>query len=90
MVDDPYINETLVKIRTAMLTDQREAMKIYKEMTKYVVDQAYVIPAVVGSYHTLWWPWLKNYSGELNVGYDDPTWPSFMWYDQDMKKKMGY
>jgi len=90
VVDDPYINAELVKIRAMMLTDQREAMRMYREMTKYIVDQAYAIPAVVGSYHTLWWPWLKNYSGELNVGYDDGIWSTFIWYDQDLKKALGH
>jgi peptide/nickel transport system substrate-binding protein len=90
MVNDPYINGELVKIRTAMVTDQRQAMKMYKELTKYVVDQAYVITAVTGSYHTLWWPWLKNYSGELMIGYDDPNWAQFIWYDTAMKRQMGY
>jgi peptide/nickel transport system substrate-binding protein len=89
-VDDPYINAELVKIRTVMLTDQRQAMKMYREMTKYVVDQAYVVTAVTGSYHTLYWPWLKNYSGELNIGYDDPTWPAYIWYDTELKRSMGY
>jgi peptide/nickel transport system substrate-binding protein len=62
---------------------------MYRELTKYVVQQAYVIPAVTGSYYTLWWPWLKNYSGELMIGYDNPTWPAFIWYDQALKKSMG-
>ena len=90
MVNDPYINDTLVKVRLAALTDMHQAMVMYREMTKYVVDQAYAIPAVIGSFHTLWWPWLKNYSGELTVGYDDPIWPSFIWYDETLKKSMGY
>ncbi len=90
MVDDPYINEKLPPIRAAMLTDQHQAMKMYRELMKYVVEQAYVVTAVTGSYRTLWWPWLKNYSGELNVGYDDPIWPAFIWVDQDLKKSMGY
>ena len=65
-------------------------MRMYRELTKYVVDQAYVIPAVTPGYHTLWWPWLKNYSGELNVGYDDPVWPTYIWYDQALKTSMGH
>ena len=89
-VDDPFINDALIKIRTAMLTDQHEAMRQYKELTKYVVEQAYVLTAVCGTYTTLWWPWLKNYSGELWVGYDDQNWQSLIWYDQDMKSSMGY
>lgn len=90
MVNDPNINEEVVKIRLAALTDIHEAMRLYREMTKYVVEQAYAIPAVVGSYHTLWWPWLKNYSGEIKIGYDDDVWPTYIWYDQELKKTMGH
>jgi peptide/nickel transport system substrate-binding protein len=89
MVDDKYINDNLVKIRTTALTDIHAAMSQYREMTKYVVDQAYAIPAVIGSYYTLWWPWLKNYSGEINIGYDDPIYPTYIWIDRDLKKSMG-
>lgn len=88
-VDDPFINAELVKIREANLTDPHQAMRMYRELTKYVVRQAYVIPAVVGSYYTLWWPWLKNYSGEDRIGYDNPTYPAFIWYDQELKRSMG-
>jgi len=90
MVDDPFINAELVKVRAAMLTDQHQAMRLYRELTKYVVEQAYVIPAVTGSYRTLWWPWVKNYSGEQNIGYDDPIWPAFIWIDQPLKSDMGH
>ena len=89
VVDDPYINAEIEKIKKVALTDIIEAMKMYREMTKYVVDQAYAIPAVIGSSHTLWWPWLKNYSGEINVGYDATQWPQYVWYDQELKKAMG-
>ncbi len=90
IVNDPFINEQMVKIRETVITDQHKAMAMYRELTKYVVDQAYVIPAVTGSYRTLWWPWLKGYSGELKVGYDDNIWPTYIWYDQTLKKSMGY
>ena len=90
IVNDPFINDQMTKIRETVITDQHKAMAMYKELTKYVVDQAYVIPAVTGGYRTLWWPWLKGYSGELTVGYDDNIWPTYIWYDQDLKKSMGH
>jgi peptide/nickel transport system substrate-binding protein len=90
IVNDPFINAEIVKIREIALTDIHEAMRVYRELTKYVVQQAYAIPAVTGTYHTLWWPWLKNYSGELLVGYDDGTWSTFIWYDTALKKSMGH
>jgi peptide/nickel transport system substrate-binding protein len=40
--------------------------------------------------YTAWWPWVKNYSGELSAGSTRPG-PIFarIWIDQDLKKKMG-
>ena len=89
-VNDPYINDQITQIKSAAITDIHQAMSMYKNLTKYVVEQAYAIPAVTSGYHTLWWPWLKNYSGEQNIGYDDGTWPQFIWIDQDLKKSMGH
>jgi peptide/nickel transport system substrate-binding protein len=80
----------MTKIRLTCLTDLHQAMKDYRELTKYVVTQAYTVPNVIGPNHVMWWPWIKNYSGEITVGYDDPTWPAFIWVDQELKKSMGY
>jgi len=91
MIDDPVINAAMVKVRLAAITDMHESMKIFREeIFKYTLPQAYVVPDVIGTYHNLWWPWLKNYSGEITIGYDNPTWPAFIWYDQALKKSMGH
>jgi len=41
--------------------------------------------------YTAWWPWVKNYGGELRAGADRPG-PihARVWVDQDMKKKLGF
>ena len=38
-----------------------------------------------------WWPWVKNYNGELRAGATKPG-PIYarLWIDQALKKKMGY
>lgn len=91
MINDPVINEGVAKVRTAAITDLKQAMRIYKDLLKnYVLERAYAIPDVIGSVYSFWWPWLKNYSGEWTVGYDDPIWPQYIWYDEAMKKSMGY
>ncbi|MBI2850049.1 MAG: ABC transporter substrate-binding protein [Chloroflexi bacterium] len=91
MINDPVINEGLAKIRRAALTDIFEAMKMYRELTPYVMDQAYAIPAVQGTATRFWWPWLKNYSGEYDVGYFNFIgWSGWVWLDQELKKSMGY
>ncbi|MBI2850844.1 MAG: ABC transporter substrate-binding protein [Chloroflexi bacterium] len=92
MINDPFINDALAKIRIALLTEsETSGMRLYKEMMKYVLDQAYVIPGVSGSSSRFWWPWLKNYSGEFTTDFGSGnSWIRWVWLDQDMKKKMGY
>ena len=91
MLNDPVINAALDDVRLAAITDMRQAERIFREkISKYVLDQAYAIPNIEGTTYTMWWPWIKNYSGERSIGYDNQTWPENIWIDQDLKKSMGY
>ncbi|MEK7353276.1 MAG: ABC transporter substrate-binding protein [Chloroflexota bacterium] len=90
ILDDPVINGWLDKVRVAAPFDVNEAMRQYKEMSKYILDQAYAIPNVIGFTYTFWQPWLKNYSGEWTFGGNIPMWPQFIWYDEALKQSMGY
>ncbi|MFC2015145.1 ABC transporter substrate-binding protein [Chloroflexota bacterium] len=91
MIDDPVINEAMLEVRLTCLTDQDEAMSIFREkIYKRYLEQVYCIPGIVAYRYSFWWPWLKNYSGENTVGYDDSNWAQWIWIDQEMKKKMGY
>jgi peptide/nickel transport system substrate-binding protein len=42
-------------------------------------------------FYTAWWPWVKNYHGEIRVGAHRAA-PILarVWIDQELKKKMGY
>jgi len=58
---------------------------------KYVLDQAYAILVPGNPQSVFWWPWLKNYTGGVSVGYlAQPNWIQWVWLDPDLKKKMGY
>ena len=89
MVNDPIINEAYTKINTQILIDEKEAMRQYRELRKHVLDQAYGIPQVVAPTYIFWWPWVKNYSGEVGTSYYTYNWPQFVWYDAELKKSMG-
>jgi len=60
-------------------------------MTREIVDKAPYIWLPVPYVYTAWWPWVKNYGGELRAGAERPG-PihSRMWVDLELKKKMGY
>ena len=90
-IDDPVVNEALPEIRKAAVSDLYQAMDLFREMSKHVMDQAYVIPRVTGYVTHFWWPWLKNYNGEESLGYYNTyNWAQYVWLDQDLKKSMGY
>ncbi|MBI2849855.1 MAG: ABC transporter substrate-binding protein [Chloroflexi bacterium] len=90
-ITDPVINKASDEMQRLYLTDPKGAMRIYKDLMKYVLDQAYVVSRPIYPQTTFWWPWLKAYSGEQSVGYFMyETWATWVWIDQDLKKSMGY
>jgi peptide/nickel transport system substrate-binding protein len=62
--------------------------KTYRDLMPYVMEQAWVIPAPIPYGYVLWWPWVKNYSGEVSVGYGQACWPKYAWLDQAQKQAM--
>ncbi len=92
-VDDSYVRELRDKMFEAFyLGDEEEVNRIHREeVLPYVLEQAWVIPSPSERYNTFWWPWLKNYSGELSLGNSNPRlWAKNIWIDQELKKSMGY
>ncbi len=91
MVDDPYVNEMANKARRQAITDFNGAMLVTKELMKYVLEQAYVVPTPRYPQYSVWWPWIKNYTGENRVGYmPHNDWVRYVWIDQSLKKSMGF
>ncbi len=71
--------------------DEEKRKVLIREMTREILDKAPHIWMPTVKYHTVWWPWVKNYDGEHTAGAVRP-WPIYsrIWIDQDMKKKMGH
>ncbi len=59
-------------------------------MTREILDKAPYIWLPTPYIYTAWWPWVKNYGGELRAGAVRPG-PIYarIWVDQELKKKMG-
>lgn len=91
-VKDPVINEELVKIQKLAATDLVGAMHLMRDLTKdHILYQAYAVPAPAAPVYAFWWPWVKNYNGELILLLGTYTrWAQWVWLDQDLKKSMGY
>ncbi|WP_315831569.1 ABC transporter substrate-binding protein [Bradyrhizobium prioriisuperbiae] len=71
--------------------DESKRQMMLKEMTRSIIDKAPYIFLPVAYNYTAWWPWVKNYGGELRAGSERPG-PihARIWIDQEMKKRMGF
>ncbi len=72
--------------------DRAEQKRLAKEALTIMRDDVPMIPLMSGTQAHFWWPWLKNYYGEVNVGDWCNTVPimASTWIDQDMKADMGF
>ena len=87
--NDPVFSRKMEDLYREPDEDKRKAA--IRELTREIVDKApYIWLPTVYNY-TGWWPWVKNYGGELFAGAARPG-PVYarIWIDQEMKKKMGY
>lgn len=71
--------------------DENKRKVMLQDLTTYILDEAPAIWLPASYRYTAWWPWVKNYGGELYVGAGRfaPI-HARIWIDQDLKKKMGY
>jgi peptide/nickel transport system substrate-binding protein len=89
-VNDPYIDPIRTQIQTLVMQgNQSGADKIYKDLMKYVYDQAWAIPYPNAMLRAFWWPWVKNYHGEYGTGYYNyNNFATWIWLDQDLKEQV--
>jgi len=89
MYSDPKVDAKMAEVY--LTQDEEKRMEMLRELTADIVAQAPYIWLPTPYVFAAWWPWVKNYGGELNVGSLRPG-PIYarIWIDQEMKKKMGY
>jgi peptide/nickel transport system substrate-binding protein len=86
---DPELDKRMAE--TYLEPDEGKRQLLVKLMTRDIVEKAPYIWLPTPHVYTAWWPWIKNYDGELRAGSERPG-PihARMWLDQAMKKKMGF
>ena len=80
------------KLEAALETaDEAKRQQLMREATREILEKAPHIWLPTAYVYTAWWPWVKNYGGELRAGAERPG-PihARIWVDQAMKKKMGF
>jgi peptide/nickel transport system substrate-binding protein len=91
LINEPYVDETAKAVKSLAITDFHASMELCRPLCIYLIEQAYCVPAPFYPTYSMWWPWLKNYSGEVSIGYwGTDHWSQFIWIDQALKKSMGY
>jgi len=62
-----------------------------KNVMPHVLDEAWGIFTPAPHVYHLWWPWVKNFRGEVGTGYARFNRNMrYLWIDPDLKKSMGY
>jgi peptide/nickel transport system substrate-binding protein len=89
-VNDPVYNALYDKAQATQDTAARVALK--QQLGIYLLDNAFGIPLTNQYVLDCYWPWLKNYYGEVTAGNYNDIMPfvSQMWIDENMKTSMGY
>jgi hypothetical protein len=71
--------------------DDAKWTQLLREIYPFIIEQAVGIWLPVPHKFRVWWPWVKGYHGEYNVGYDNTfAYLQYIWVDEALKKSMGY
>ncbi|MDZ7684781.1 MAG: ABC transporter substrate-binding protein [Gammaproteobacteria bacterium] len=89
MYSDPWFDAKMAEVYRSR--DEEERIRLVREMTRKILDEAPYIWLPVDYTYTAWWPWVKNYGGELRAGAVRPG-PIYarIWIDQELKREMGF
>jgi len=92
MFDHPITNKAFTDIKDAMTAQNPDAVsRILKETAPFQLEQSAYIAFPAYKSYRMWQPWAKNYHGESGLGNFGPgQYLQYMWYDQELKKEMGY
>lgn len=89
LFSDPAFDAKLA--RAFATRDEEERIRLVRELTIEGMDAAPYIWLPTAYVYTAWWPWVRNYGGELRAGAVRPG-PIYarVWIDHELKKTMGF
>ena len=86
---DAWMDEQILKAE--QITDVAEASAIFKEVHEYAVGQAPYVPTPAANTRVYWWPWVRNYYGEVAVGAGSyAAIHARIWIDEELKNELGH
>lgn len=90
-VSDQRVDDARDQIMKLAIAEIPKANAAFKAITPYILSQAWMIPHPEGPLYTFWWPWLRNYHGEGDLGYfNSNLWCKYVWLDEALKASMGH
>jgi peptide/nickel transport system substrate-binding protein len=90
-VDSPVFRAAYEKCAQYVGKDDNVVNQTLKEVAVYDLQQAWAIWLPDNEIFTIWWPWIQNFQGEVEMGYfNRGVWPKYTWVDPELKRSMGY
>ena len=88
-VNDARCNEALAQAMELINVDEVKLAQLHADLMPYVLEQCWSIPKPNPYTYLVWWPWIKNWNGELNIGlYNSYYHLKYRWSDVALKQKM--
>ena len=86
---NPDVDERILEMLRSRDVEKRQTLA--RGITIQMLDEAPHLWLPIQYVYTAWWPWLKNYNGEIRAGAQRPG-PIYarLWIDQEMKEEMGF
>ena len=86
---DPAMDEAIKQM--LLERDEGKRVEMVRAMTIEMLDRAPYLWLPTEYIYTAWWPWVKNYGGELRAGAQRPG-PIYarIWMDQALKRELGF
>ncbi|OGN90026.1 MAG: hypothetical protein A2Z74_01150 [Chloroflexi bacterium RBG_13_46_9] len=88
-VNDSHVAEVYTQMNEYAGVDEAMQAKIHAELMPYVLEQCWVLHTPSAHLYVVWWPWRKNWIGELYIGYyNDFVYNKYIWLDTELKQEM--
>lgn len=91
-VDDPpgsnaTIEAAYQQVQKDLFVNFAGADAAFRNLTPYVLGQAYYIPLPDPASYNFWWPWVENYYGSPAI---DSAFLQYHWINPSLKKQLGH
>ena len=91
LINEATVDEQAKAVKELAITDFQASMELCRPLCIYLIEQAYCIPTPRAPTYTIWWPWIKNYTGENSIGYwSTDEWTQYVWIDQAEREALGH